>query len=102
MRVPILYWQAVPESSNRDLFTGILEGLQYQLHRVTLSEIRVRVLRLLHICQVEMLLIDEAHRLRSKVLADLQDILDKLQIAIILRGNGYALGASFANGSTPY
>ncbi len=86
MRVPIVYWQAVPESSNRDLFTGILEGLQYQIQRGTLSEIRARVLRLLHICQVEMLLIDESHRLRSKALADLQDILDKLQIAIILVG----------------
>lgn len=80
------HWQAVPESSNRDLFTGILEALQYQIQRGTLSEIRARVLRLLQICQVELLLIDEAHRLRSKALADLQDLLDKLQIAIILVG----------------
>lgn len=43
-------------------------------------------LRLLHICQVEMLMIDESHRLRSKALAELQDILDKLQIAIVLVG----------------
>jgi DNA transposition AAA+ family ATPase len=86
MRVPILYWQAVPESSNRDLFTGILEGLQYQIHRGTLSELRARVLRLLHICQVELLMVDEAHRLRSKALTELQDILDKLQIAIVLVG----------------
>jgi DNA transposition AAA+ family ATPase len=86
MRVPIVYWQAVPESSNRDLFTGILEGLHYQIHRGTLSEIRARVFRLLQICQVELLMIDESHRLRSKALAELQDILDKLQIAIILVG----------------
>lgn len=86
MRVPIVYWQVVPESSNRDLFTGILEGLQYQIHRGTLGEIRARVMHLLHICQVELLMIDESHRLRSKALAELQDILDKLQIAIILVG----------------
>jgi len=67
-------------------FTGILEGLRYQIQRGTLGEIRARVMRLLHICQVEMLLIDESHRLRSKALADVQDILDKLQIAILLVG----------------
>jgi len=86
MRVPIVYWQAVPDSSNRDLFTGLLEGLQYQIYRGTLSEIRSRVLHLLQICQVELLMVDEAHRLRSNALSELQDMLDKLQVAIILVG----------------
>lgn len=84
--VPIVYWQSAPESGNRDLFSGILDGLQYRVNRGTLSEIRERVYRLLHVCQVEMLIIDEAHRLRPKALAELQDILDKLQVAIVLVG----------------
>ncbi|HEY9910075.1 MAG TPA: TniB family NTP-binding protein [Thermosynechococcaceae cyanobacterium] len=84
--MPIVYWQAAPESSNRDLFAGLLDGLQYQITRGTLSELRERVYRLLKACQVEMLIVDEAHRLRPKALSELQDILDKLQLAIVLVG----------------
>lgn len=84
--IPIVYWQSVAESGNRDLFGGLLDGLQYRVNRGTLSEIRERVYRLLQVCEVEMLIIDEAHRLRPKAFAELQDILDRLQVAIVLVG----------------
>lgn len=84
--VPIVYWQSPPESGNRDMFEGILTALKYQLSRGTLSDIRGRVYRSLKACRVEMLIIDEAHRLRPKTFSDLQDILDALEIAIVLVG----------------
>lgn len=84
--VPVVYWQSPPESGNRELFEGILAALRYQLSRGTLSEIRSRVYRSLQACSVEMLIIDEAHRLRPKTFSDLQDILDALQIAVVLVG----------------
>ncbi len=84
--VPVVYWQSPPESGNREMFEGILLALRYQLSRGTLSEIRQRAHRTLRACRVEMLIIDEAHRLRPKSFSDLQDILDDLQIAIVLVG----------------
>lgn len=86
MHIPIVYWQSVPESGSRDLLSGILESLQYQINRGTLPEVRSRVHHLLHVCQAEMLIVDEAHRLRPKALEDIADILDKLQIAVVLVG----------------
>ena len=84
--VPVVYWQSPPESGNRELFEGILSALRYQLSRGTIADLRGRVYRTLKACQVEMLMIDEAHRLRPKTFSDLQDILDALQIAVVLIG----------------
>lgn len=84
--IPVVSWQSPPDSGNRDLFEGILQALRYQLSRGTLSEIRGRVYRTLKACQVEMLIVDEAHRLRPRTFSELQDILDVLQIAIVLVG----------------
>lgn len=85
-QIPVIYWQSPPESGNRELFDGLLSALRYQLSRGTLSELRQRVYRTLKACQVEMLIIDESHRLRPKTLSDLQDILDALQLTIVLVG----------------
>lgn len=84
--IPVVSWQSPPDSGNRDLFEGILQALRYQLNRGTLSEMRSRVYRTLKACQVEMLIVDEAHRLRLRTFSELQDILDALQIAIVLVG----------------
>jgi len=84
--IPVVSWQSPPDSGNRDLFEGILQSLRYQLNRGTLSEMRSRVYRTLKACRVEMLIVDEAHRLRLRTFSELQDILDALQIAIVLVG----------------
>jgi hypothetical protein len=86
MVVPIVYWQAVPESGSRDLFNGIFDSLQYGINRGTLPEVRRRIHHLMRVCKVEMMIVDEAHRLRPKALEDIADILDKLQIAVVLVG----------------
>ncbi len=95
--IPVVYWQSSPESGNRELFVGILSALKYQLSRGTLAEMRERVYRTLKACSVEMLIIDEAHRLRAKTFSELQDILDKLQIAVVLVGTD----TRFAQASPP-
>ena len=64
--VPVLYWHAPEDSGPRDLFDGIFDGVNYQLKRGRISEVRRRVYEVLRSCQVEMLLIDEAHRIRPK------------------------------------
>ncbi|MGP1387807.1 MAG: TniB family NTP-binding protein [Thainema sp.] len=84
--VPVLYWHAPQESGPRDFFEGVLDALQYQLSRGTLSEVRRRVYQVLRACQVELLIVDEAHRLRPKTFSDIQDVFDKLEIAVVLVG----------------
>lgn len=84
--VPVLYWHAPQESGPRDFFEGILDALQYQLSRGTLSEVRRRIYQVLAACQVELLIVDEAHRLRAKTFSDIRDVFDKLEIAVVLVG----------------
>ena len=64
--VPVMYLHAPTESGPRELFVGLLEYLQYRITRGTIAELRDRVYRLLKACQVEMIILDEAHRLRPK------------------------------------
>ncbi|BAY04724.1 hypothetical protein NIES19_39900 [Anabaena cylindrica PCC 7122] len=52
----------------------------------TVAEIRDRTLRVLKGCGVEMLIIDEADRFKPKTFAEVRDIFDKLEIAVILVG----------------
>ena len=52
----------------------------------TVAEIRDRMLRVLKACGVEMLIIDEADRLKPKTFAEVRDIFDKLNIAVVLVG----------------
>lgn len=83
---PVLYWHATTETDQRELFVGILKLLQYRITRGTISELRERVYRLLKTCQVEMIILDEAHRLRSKTLSEARDIFDLLGISVVLVG----------------
>jgi DNA transposition AAA+ family ATPase len=68
------------------LFGVILEHLKYQMVKGTVAEIRDRTLRVLKGCGVEMLMIDEADRLKPKTFAEVRDIFDKLEISVILVG----------------
>lgn len=83
---PVIYWYATTETGQRELFEQLLECLKYRITRGTLSELRQRVYRLLKACQVEMIILDEAHRLRPKTLSEVRDISDLLEIAVVLVG----------------
>lgn len=69
--MPVLYWHATTETGQRDFFVGLLERLKYRVTNGTISDLRERVYRLLKVCQVEMIILDEAHRLRSKTLSEI-------------------------------
>lgn len=85
-RVPVAYVQIPQECSSKELFRVIIEHLKYQMTKGTVGEIRDRTLRVLKNCAVEMLIIDEADRLKPKTFAEVRDIFDKLEIAVVLVG----------------
>ncbi|ABA20775.1 conserved hypothetical protein [Trichormus variabilis ATCC 29413] len=84
--VPVAYIQIPQECGAKELFGVLLEHLKYQMTKGTVAEIRDRTLRVLKGCGVEMLIIDEADRLKPKTFAEVPDIFDKLEIAVILVG----------------
>ncbi|MDJ0632474.1 MAG: TniB family NTP-binding protein [Xenococcaceae cyanobacterium MO_188.B29] len=84
--VPVVYIQIPQECGAKDLFKAIIEHLKYQMTKGTVAEIRDRMLRVLKACGVEMLIIDEADRLKPKTFAEVRDIFDKLNIAVVLVG----------------
>lgn len=52
----------------------------------TVGEIRSRTLQILKRCGVEMLIIDEADRLKPKTFADVRDFFENLGISVVLVG----------------
>jgi DNA transposition AAA+ family ATPase len=84
--VPVIYWHATTETGQRELFVGLLEHLNYRITNGTISDLRERVYRLLKACQVEMIILDEAHRFRPKTFSEIRDIFDLLHIGVVLVG----------------
>jgi DNA transposition AAA+ family ATPase len=84
--VPVIYLVPPEECGPKDLFSGVLDFLRYQMSRGTVGEMRERAHRLLIACGVEMLIIDEAQRLRPKTFSDVRDLCDRLEIAVVLVG----------------
>lgn len=84
--VPVIYWHATTETGQRELFVGLLEHLKYRVTNGTISDLRERVYRLLKVCQVEMIILDEAHRFRPKTFSEIRDIFDLLNISVVLVG----------------
>jgi DNA transposition AAA+ family ATPase len=84
--VPVVYIQIPQECGAKDLFKAVIEHLKYQMAKGTVAEIRDRMFRVLKSCQVEMLIIDEADRFKPKTFAEVRDIFDKLNIAVVLVG----------------
>jgi hypothetical protein len=84
--VPVVYVQPSQDCGARELFGAIIEHLKYKMVKGTVGEIRNRTLQVLKGCQVEMLIIDEADRLKPKTFADVRDIFDNLGISVVLVG----------------
>ena len=84
--VPVVYIQIPQECGARDLFSMIIKHLKYQVNKGTVADIRDRTFQVLKDCAVEMVIIDEADRLKPKTFAEVRDIFDKLQIPVILVG----------------
>lgn len=84
--IPISYVHPRQECTSRELFREILEQYGDDLPKGTVGDARSRTLKVLRACKTEMLMIDEADRLKPKTFADVRDIFDKLEISVILIG----------------
>lgn len=84
--VPVVYIQPPQKCGPKELFQEIIEFLKHRVTRGTVSEIRSRAVEILKGCQVEMLIIDEADRLKPETFADVRDLYDKLGISVVLVG----------------
>ncbi len=84
--VPILSFTVPQECGAKELYCLIVETLNFRVVRGTTAELRRRAFKHLQDCKVEMLIIDEADRIKPKVFADVRDIFDNLGIAVILVG----------------
>lgn len=85
--IPVGYIHPKQECTSRELFREVLEHYGQALSgRGTVGDARSLTLKTLRACKAEMLIIDEADRLRGKTFADVRDIFDKLKIAVILVG----------------
>lgn len=84
--LPVVYWHCPDNLSVSVFFSGLLECFRYQGTRGRLSELRQRLYQVLHSCQVEMLIFDEAQRAPAKVLSEIRDISDLCDICVVLVG----------------
>ncbi|WNZ47519.1 TniB family NTP-binding protein [Leptolyngbya boryana CZ1] len=84
--VPIVYIQPPQKCGAKDLFKEIIEFLKHRATKGTISDFRGRAMEILRACEVEMLIIDEADRLKPETFADVRDIYDKMAISVVLVG----------------
>lgn len=84
--VPVVYIMPPAKCGSKDLFKEIIEYLRYKAVKGTVSEFRSRAMEVLKGCEVEMIIIDEADRLKPDIFPDVRDINDKLEISVVLVG----------------
>jgi len=84
--IPVSYILPKQECTSRELFRQILGYYNFDLPKGTVGDARNLVFKVLRESQTEVLLIDEADRLKNKTFADVRDIFDELKIAVILIG----------------
>lgn len=84
--IPVSYILPKQECTSRELFRQILGYYNFDLPKGTVGDARSLVLKVLRESKTEVLLIDEADRLKKKTFADIRDIFDELKIAVILVG----------------
>ena len=82
--VPVIYIQPPQKCGSKDLFKEMIEYLKFRATKGTVSDFRGRAMEVLKGCGVEMLIIDEADRLKPETFAEVRDIYDKLGIAVVL------------------
>lgn len=81
--VPVVYIQPPQKCGSKELFKEIIEFLKYRATKGTVSDFRGTTLEVLKGCEVEMLVVDEADRLKPETF---RDFYDKLGISVVLVG----------------
>lgn len=90
--VSVLYIELEGSSCSPSLlFKTIIETLKFKVKGGTENQLRERAWYLIKQCKVEILIIDEAHRLQFKALPDVRDLFDKVKIVPILVGTSSRL-----------
>ncbi len=84
--VPVVYIMPPQKCGSKELFKEIIECLKYRAVRGTVADFRGRAFEVLKGCEVEMLIIDEADRLKPETFSDVRDIYDKIRISVVLVG----------------
>ena len=67
--VPVVYIQPPQKCGSKDLFKEMIEYLKFRATKGTVSDFRARAIEVLKACGVEMLIIDEALRLKPETFA---------------------------------
>ncbi|MGB3207606.1 MAG: TniB family NTP-binding protein [Crinalium sp.] len=83
--VPVIYIKPPPKCGAKEFFKEVIECLKYRAVKGVISDFRDRVKEILTGCQVEMLIIDEADRLKPETFPEVRDIRD-LGITVVLVG----------------
>jgi hypothetical protein len=84
--VPVVYIMPPSKGGSKELYKEIIEALRYRAVKGTVSDFRSRAMEVLKGCEVEMLIIDEADRLKPDTFPEVRDINDKLEISVVLVG----------------
>lgn len=84
--VPVVYIVLPDKCGAKELFKEIIESLRYRAIKGVVSEFRSRAMEVLRRCAVEMLIIDEADRLKPDAFSEVRDLKDKLHISVVLVG----------------
>ena len=84
--VPVVYIMPPAKCSAKDFFREIIEALKYRAVKGSISDFRSRAMDVLKACDVEMLIVDEADRLKPDTFPEVRDISDKLDISVVLVG----------------
>lgn len=84
--VPVLIIQVPQDCGAKELYTLIIEALKFKVTKGSTADLRRRAYKHLQDCKVEMLIIDEADRIKAKFFADVRDMSDQLDISVVLVG----------------
>jgi DNA transposition AAA+ family ATPase len=91
--VSVAYMMPPSRCGLKDLFISIINCMKYRAVKGDISSLRRRVMDKLKECKVEILIIDEADRLRPETFPEVRDISDNLGIAVVLIGTTERLDA---------
>ncbi|MEO0970126.1 MAG: TniB family NTP-binding protein, partial [Cyanobacteria bacterium J06639_18] len=90
--VPVLYVELTGSSCSPSLFfKTIIDTLKFKVKGGNENQLRERAWYLIKQCKVEMMIVDEAHRLQFKTLPDVRDLFDKKKVVPILVGTSSRL-----------
>lgn len=90
--VPVLYIELTGSSCSPSLlFKTIIETLKFKAKGGNENQLRERAWYLIKQCKVEIIIVDEAHRLQLKTLPDVRDLFDKVKVVPVLVGTSSRL-----------